>query len=500
MACSGEGGFWVSFGPHLYRWHEEAWHHATTRGTSGNGRFFSVGMHGTEVVAMQGGDVWRGDADMLRPIGLVSEPRSTWYEGPILYIEDAARGCLMRFRGDQSEGAALEMPEEKGKRAVVKSFGPHGLAAAGARLWQRASEGWREIETVPLWQAVGTEQLQWEDDPDGCWLPLPPPAPPSIHDVVRAVLDGLSVSSMTWAAHPALVVALENSDKRTVLWLLGRGAAPSLPPRARVGDEERDTVSPLAYAAWNGDLWAVKKMLAREPDLEGTMHGCTALAQAIEYGHDDIVELLLEHGVPIRARHDHATPPVRMLLGKSLEWLERFEEDLRDDIAGAGGIDALEGMFLGHKSGDKQQEIDWLLERGARPTTSRAFRWAIDAGQLRAVELALEAGIDPDLSETLSFVMRRAPIPSEVVRLLLVHGADPDAGDHGALYWAVRADDEVVAAVLLKGGADPTRKHYDSDNLRADPLTALDHARRRGSPKTTALLSEGRGEASSSAC
>ncbi len=553
-ACSAEGAFWVSFGPRLYRWHEDAWHQTTARGTTGYLGFSWVVQHGAELVARQGGEIWRGDADLLRPISLMAEPRAMWFEGPVLVIEDSAQGRLMRFRGDEPEGAPLDMPEDKGKRAVVKCPGPHGLAVAGARMWQRASNGWREIATVPLWEAAGTTQLRWETDPHACWLPPPPgsprpatpprapasSAPPSIHDTVSAMLDGskspeavadavkaganleelgrgatalyraaragrtdvlaalvkagadidgLSIDGLNKDARPALVIALEKGHKLTIVWLLSHGALPSFPPHGVVGGTERSTVSPLAYAAWLGDLWAVKKMLARDHDLESTMLDHTALARAIDGGHDDVVELLMEHGAPIRARHERAASPVRMLLRKSLQQLERFEADLRDDLAGAGGLDALESMFVDHKNGDKQQEIDWLLERGARPTTSRAFEWAIDAQQLRAVELALEAGLEPDLSETLSFVMRRDPIPFEVIRMLLAHGADPDVGDHGALYWAVRADDEAVAALLLEGGAEPARKHYDVDNLRADPLTALEHATRKGKPKTTALLS-----------
>lgn len=121
-----------------------------------------------------------------------------------------------------------------------------------------------------------------------------------------------------------------------------------------------------------------------------------------------------------------------------------------------------------------------------------ALHLAAFCGQLAVMELLIDRGADVCAVTTND--MRVQPIHSaaaaqsnEAVDLLLRHGADPDAQQHGgwtALQAAAQHGDEQMVSTLLSHGADPQVR---SDDGR----TAMDLAQEQGHAQVLMLIAGG---------
>ncbi|MEM6995189.1 MAG: ankyrin repeat domain-containing protein [Myxococcota bacterium] len=550
IAGCADHGWWVSWGDRLRHWHEGRWRSVTARGAQARAPWVSISTNGSRAAAVQGGELWVGDLETWKPVPLVPAPQMLWFEGDDLRVEDKASG-LHRFAGPGHEpGTVLPMPavDTKGTRAQMAARGTPPIARFKDRVWTFVGDDWVEVPQVPLWEAVGTEALRWETHREESWLPvkrkprLPSkraPKPDTPREVLDKVLRGsapldaltaevacgpdIAISAgfqskytplgyAAWAAdnprvlarlvslgadvdgvsaegNPPLIAAMKKDRAKNIAWLLKKGASPSLPSRLEVAGNDVDVDSPLAYAAYAGKQAAVEAMLATQPALTGTFNGRTALAAALFAGHEALVEQLRERGAPITTESPGAHSPLRDFFKDRPDLIDTYLEELRGDFAGEGGGEALIEMLVHQSLGhDKQELIDRLLDHGARSTKPRALRLAVETGQRRALEACLKAGVESGVGHALALAMRQDPIDPEIVRLLVGHGADPDEGDTGALLAAVAADDVAAARVLVEGGADPAKLHYDPKNMRADPMTAHAHAVRLEATETAAYL------------
>jgi len=547
-ACADQG-YWVSWGDTLRHWHDGTWRSVIARGAQQREPWVSVSAHGSRVAAIQGGELWLGDRETVKPVPLVPAPQMVWFDGEDIIVGDKSSG-LHRFVGEAHDAAgvtAMPQADAKGNLAWLAARSLPAIARSKHRLWARESDDWVEVPLVPMWEAVGIESLRWETHREETWLPIkrkprptvPTPRPVQPRDVLSRVLSGeaplktltaavatgpdIVVSGImsskhtplgfaAWAAdkprvlarmvslgadvngvsgdgRPPLVSALGKDNDKNVAWLLKHGALPSLPSAIEVDGKTVEPDSALAYAAYRGKRAVLEKMLAMKPTVTGTFNGETALAVALFRGHDDLVELLQAHGVPIRAQGPGSRSPLREFFKDRPELIESFMEEMRDDFTGEGGSEALIEMLVHQSLGrDKQALIDLLLDNGARATTARALRLAVETGQLRALAACLAAGANTGLRDALDLALRQDPIDAEVVQLLVTHGADYDVGDTGALFAAVVADDAAAARVLVEAGADAAKLHYDPKNMRADPLTAHAHAVRLEADTVAAYL------------
>jgi uncharacterized protein len=184
-------------------------------------------------------------------------------------------------------------------------------------------------------------------------------------------------------------------------------------------------IEDLLSAVKSGEQGRVRETLHADPTLaDGRAPGGeTPLLIAIYYGAKEIVALLLEHG----ARPD---PFEAAALGDVRRLRELLEE--QPDLMHAHSHDGWTPLHLAAHFG-QVEAIDWLLRRGA-PVGARSANdlantplHAAAAGRRRrAVEILLEAGADPNAS---------------------------DSGGYTGLHLAVQIGDLDMARAMLDAGA-----------------------------------------------
>jgi uncharacterized protein len=152
--------------------------------------------------------------------------------------------------------------------------------------------------------------------------------------VYLIVLVGFSVAYA--GSYEDFFVAIKQDDARAVTALLNRGFDPETPdpqgltglfiavregslkaanaladwPKTKVETRTADDESPLMMAALKGHIDLVRKLIARDADVNKT--GWTALHYAATSGHLAIIELLLDNHAYIDAESPNGTTPLMM--------------------------------------------------------------------------------------------------------------------------------------------------------------------------------------------
>lgn len=177
-----------------------------------------------------------------------------------------------------------------------------------------------------------------------------------------------------------------------------------------------------------GDEERLREQLDEQPDLAGTRNedGLSPVLHALYNGKGELVEVLLE-----------ANPPLDVF-----------------DAAAVGRTHGLEKLLDGEAE----------LARSWSPDGFTALHYAAFFGQEDAARILLERGAEVGLVAR-NATIRVTPLHSAasgahpgIVRLLLEHGADPNAGQDGGftpLHSAAANDDRETVEALLEAGADP---------------------------------------------
>jgi ankyrin repeat protein len=198
----------------------------------------------------------------------------------------------------------------------------------------------------------------------------------------------------------------------------------------------------------------VRAELARDAGLARASNetGDTALHQAAQGGHLDIVRTLVDAGAPADPVRGDGYRPIHLALMRN--WLMGAPSERGRAIAELLlGRGARYSMFIAALRGDHEFIRDALR---------------------RDRSLANEE--DSCHHRPLSAAVRRQD--TELVRLLLEHGADPNAPEEGAprghsLWLAVHHGNRDMATLLLERGADPNGMVESSgtpmDQARRDP-------------------------------
>jgi ankyrin repeat protein len=260
-----------------------------------------------------------------------------------------------------------------------------------------------------------------------------------------------------------LLLACENGSRSIVEMLLNAGANPNV--ALPTGE------TAIMTAARTGKVDAVKALLAHGADVNAkeNTRGQTALMWAAAEKHSDVAQLLIHEGADVRARSTAGFTPLLFAAREA-------DVDMTGVLLSAGA-DINEAASDGTTpllTAVVRRHIDYarlLLDEGANPNTGSGYtplHWA--AGEWNG-ELSVSVAAD---SEWGAFGGLRGPEKVEFVKVLLAHGADPNApvtrnvrrfggggGNAGSLIGATpfllaaMARDVAVMRVLLAAGADP---------------------------------------------
>ncbi|KAK6815430.1 hypothetical protein RU639_008969 [Aspergillus parasiticus] len=276
-------------------------------------------------------------------------------------------------------------------------------------------------------------------------------------EIILEVASHLSVSDLN-----ALIQTAHRFHELLSQELYGR--APTL--------IRNDGDTPLIWAAAQGRVTCVQKLVRRDPDPARLIDGRAAIHDATAAGQEQTVAVLLEAGVPVSLRDNDGHTP--------LEWAVTHDQELvlrRLLASGAGNVTtpseenwewgcALEeAVMLGHESVARI-----LLEAGAsiaqdhpafpmiHEAINSKLRLASYHGQCEMISLLLEFDADAHLlrrGNLLPLHIAASHGHIDAVRLLLQHGADiasvDEQGDAAIHHAAAGGSVEVVKFLLDQG-------------------------------------------------
>jgi len=253
--------------------------------------------------------------------------------------------------------------------------------------------------------------------------------------------------------HEAVAVLLEEARARQ-----GRTA-----PDAARADHA------IHRAAAAGDSDQVEKLLDAEPALvhRGDGQGGTPLHRAVGGSAREVIELLLDRGADIHARHGAGGPnaagyaPVDFQPIDLALWGRRPDRETARLLLSRGAeCDTVVAAALGDR-----ERVTALLGKDparikeARPCGRRALSAAIEFGHEGIARLLLDRGADPNWPEGAAaprgialYAAARAGA-QEMVELLLDHGADPNGTieSSGSATYAAKTR-ELRALMIARGG------------------------------------------------
>jgi ankyrin repeat protein len=263
-----------------------------------------------------------------------------------------------------------------------------------------------------------------------------------------------------------LGIAANNGHETLVRYLLDSGADPV--PYEVAGQYHHHTygnwTDELLQRGYDGIVQAIHNALSQR---YGPLLDEANIRQAVvEKNIDRVRELLREQ--PERARQIDcvANTPLHIAVASdNLAMTELLVENGSpiNALNGSGrspGVVALFGLHRWWRNDEKKEVLDFLLGKGADYTMLLAATRG-DAAQVREVLKAAPASAnaaDPCFRRPLSGAASKGH--TEIVRILLEHGADPNAKEavcQGglALYSAVAQGFKEIALLLLEHGANP---------------------------------------------
>ncbi|HUL04944.1 MAG TPA: ankyrin repeat domain-containing protein [Candidatus Acidoferrum sp.] len=284
-------------------------------------------------------------------------------------------------------------------------------------------------------------------------------------------------------SHTPLIAAIENDNGPVFEALLAAGASPS----AAMDYGE----TPLHSAASRGNEAMVRALLARGADVNAGLerpnnqfHGRTPLMAAAIKGSLPVVKLLLEKGAdPFtkdvsgwtalafgEIKSKRVANHLRKLMNASPQ-----APDVSLHDAARGGLAERVRLLL-----DQGSEVDLRDDLGRTP-----LHWAVMGGRAETVRLLLERGAAVDARDKRSYTpLALIQDSADVARLLIEHGADPNASLEGwtvLLYLAMFQPPEVLEP-LIEAGGDLHAKAPDGRGI-------LEHAQ-TNSPRARKFLKE----------
>ncbi len=249
----------------------------------------------------------------------------------------------------------------------------------------------------------------------------------------------------------------------------------------------------LIDAIKNNNYSKVEKLLVHGADVNSTIDSYTPLILASEWGHIDVVKLLLENGADVNLK----------TLGNESAVVAAYEKDhieiMKFLVEHGAQVDDILYRFFMFAIDEKIEMTQFFLEHGATIdaksfVTATGFR---NRNNLELVKVLLASGVDINGKDNNGkTALQSASVRKfgstldenlEMVKLLLENGADPNIKDlegNTALITIAAEnwqEDANTVDLLLKYGANPSIKNNEG-------LTALDVARQNNNSKIIALL------------
>jgi len=263
--------------------------------------------------------------------------------------------------------------------------------------------------------------------------------------------------------------------------LLERGAYPNAWDN---GDK-----TPLHYAAERGDVEIVRLLLEKGADLNARDYmGQTPLHEATKNGHVDVVKLLLEHGANPNIRDEESMTPTPLHYAtergdmKIVELL--LEHGANPNALAFADWRKVTPLYYAAEKG-YIEIVRLLVRRGANIGIDKSPLYVATAkGHVHVVEFLLQQVADPSTVVNDLLITASGYGSTEVVRLLLERGANPNAKDKDGetpLHEAAKNGHVDVVKLLLEKGADlnardymgRTPLHYAAENGHVDVVKLL---------------------------
>lgn len=303
--------------------------------------------------------------------------------------------------------------------------------------------------------------------------------------VAMMIERGGKVRSLNGDGNEApLYAAVMNGNVEVVKLLLEKGADAS----------ELDDITALSLAAGKGSVELLEMLLDLKLDVNDPgRSGRTPLFAAAESGHSEAVQFLLKNGAEVNLPGYEGVTPLAVAEGK-------FHRDVVEMLRAAGGTAGEvhpENPLFWAVTGDPKTFKE-LIEKGADingiggfyETTllgTIAYSGTVDADEVANARLLIKLGADakhpPNMLAHIAF--GPGPASTEMVKLLLENGADPNSKFRGdnttALMRAAENGQIATIRILLDAGASIELKNFDGH-------TAIDIARRNKHEDVARLL------------
>jgi ankyrin repeat protein len=261
----------------------------------------------------------------------------------------------------------------------------------------------------------------------------------------------------------------------------------------------RGATHDLAIAAARGDLTTVRQILDADPSRinEARPWGRRPLSTAVEFGHEDIVRLLLERGADPRwsepgaphgtalhsaSRGGHLTM-VNLLLDHGADPNE--DVDSTDSPLVFAATEEIRAVIASHGGGRGLFDTEWIehdetmLRHVAANPSEHAYRIGaaitMTADRPELLARLLGAGIRMPAVHT---ACQGYLVNAVALRTLLAHGMSPDQMNwqhQTLLHWACTQETSECAAILLDAGASIAAR---DDEYRSTPLAWAARANR----------------------
>jgi ankyrin repeat protein len=217
----------------------------------------------------------------------------------------------------------------------------------------------------------------------------------------------------------------------------------------------------VVVAARDGDLEAVRALLAKNADVNETAHdGSTALLWAVYHSDLPMARALIAAGANFTTPNHYGVTP--LLQASRTGNTPMIAELLKAGVNVARSVHP-EGetpLMAASRTG-KIDAVEMLLEARSDPNTTESYQnetalmWAAEEGHVDVVNALLAAGANPNIKAHVSPLTDRKH-------------ADHPTGGFTALMFAVRNGHENVVRALVKGGAD--LKATNGDGLTATSI------------------------------